>query len=292
MVPTPGGRRCIQLSTPHFDKLPAAGLGHNPLLVQDPGTSPPPPLPSVGDQVDTPSLGSRAHSAASDASKLPALPGATTMAQLPFVLCLNDLLRPAASLPQNTQAEAVLRFPLPDDVEAHAFEPFALGHLHREVPPEVPLVPAAAAFLAATPKASASLAPDALMLFVDGSFRNKRSAWSVIVLGRCDGQGLWLGFRAGRVPDECAGVSVFEAELWAQFVAIGTVAHAALPAAIFYDSQSAALVAHGATAEASSNPLQPLWLVWHAMFAAVTKRLHLAMLLLIRAILAMSLPMA
>ena len=94
------------------------------------------------------------------------------------------------------------------------------------------------------------------MLFVDGSYRDHSSAWAVVVLGRHGGQWSWLGFRAGRVPQACSGTSVFEAELWAQLVALGTVARAALPAVIFYDSQSAALVAHGATACASSSPLQ------------------------------------
>ena len=54
----------------------------------------------------------------------------------------------------------------------------------------------------------------------------------------------------------CAGRSVFEAEVWAQFVALGIVARAGVPAAIYYDSQSAAQVALGATAGTSSVPLQ------------------------------------
>ena len=173
-------------------------------------------------------------------------------APAPQPLCLEQLL----PLDRPTQPEAALRFPLPADIEGHAFEAFDLGHLQPDVPATVPLMPVAASFLAALPRAGSATTCDALMLFVDGSYRDRCSAWSVVVLGRGYGQWNWLGFRAGRVPTACSGTSAFEAELWAQLVALGIVARAGLPAVIFYDSQSAALVAHGATAGASSNPLQ------------------------------------
>ena len=170
----------------------------------------------------------------------------------PCNLCLDELI----PVTKPVQAEAALRFPLPADVEEHAFEAFDLRHLQESVPCAVPLVPAAASFLAAIPRNDPTAPCDALMLFVDGSHRDSRSAWAVAVLGRRCGQWLWLGFRAGRVPQACSGASAFEAELWAQLVALGIAARAALPAVILYDSQSAALVAHGATTNASSDTLQ------------------------------------
>lgn len=94
------------------------------------------------------------------------------------------------------------------------------------------------------------------MVFVDGSFRAGCSAWAVVVLGRRHGLWHWLGFRCGRVPPPLAGNSVYEAEIWAQIVALGIVSAADLPALILYDSQSAALTAIGATAGLSSCPLQ------------------------------------
>ena len=117
-------------------------------------------------------------------------------------------------------------------------------------------MPVARRFLDGLPRVSATSSIDALMCFVDGSFQEPCSAWSVAVLGRCCQEWCWLGFRAGRVPPQCSGSSVFEAELWAQLVALGIVAAANLPAVILYDSQSAALVAHGATQGTAVCPLQ------------------------------------
>ncbi|CAE7867077.1 unnamed protein product [Symbiodinium sp. KB8] len=212
------------------------------LLVHDP--LPARPLPAVT-VVPTP-LGRRRIRSPSDV----AVPAEADKA--PCNLCLDELI----PVTKPVQAEAALRFPLPADVEEHAFEAFDLRHLQESVPCAVPLVPAAASFLAAIPRNGPTAPCDALMLFVDGSHRDSRSAWAVAVLGRHCGQWLWLGFRAGRVPQACSGASAFEAELWAQLVALGIAARAALPAVILYDSQSAALVAHGATTNASSDPLQ------------------------------------
>ena len=191
-------------------------------------------------------------------------PPETGSAKSPRLLCLDALLRPPAPQAANnvrtrtgpSQLESSLVFPLPDDVDQHAFEPFALQHLEPTVPGGTPLVPVARRFLAGLPRVSAAGSVDALMCFVDGSFQEPSSAWSVAVLGRCCQEWCWLGFRAGRVPPECSGSSVFEAELWAQLVALGTVAAANLPAVILYDSQSAALVAHGATQGTAICPLQ------------------------------------
>ncbi|CAE7716502.1 unnamed protein product, partial [Symbiodinium sp. CCMP2456] len=164
-------------------------------------------------------------------------------------LCLDELL------PSAPQTQPALAFPLPDGLERDAFEPFALDTLQCEVPIGLRLVPSARAFLAALPAAPQGH-PEALMMFVDGSFRDGCSSWSVAVLGLFQTTWHWMGFRAGRVPDECSGVSVYEAELWAQLMALCTAAQADLPTAVLFDSQSAALVAHGATAELAAHPLQ------------------------------------
>ncbi|CAE7750061.1 unnamed protein product [Symbiodinium microadriaticum] len=190
-------------------------------------------------------------------------PSEATLTDSPCVLCLADLLPTSAPSAGNeperataNRAESSLVFPLPDDVDQHAFEPFALQHLESNVPRGTPLVPVAQRFLDGLRRAPDASCADALMCFVDGSFQEASSAWSVAVLGRCGHEWCWLGFRAGRVPRECSGSSVFEAELWAQLVALGTVAAANLPAVILYDSQSAAMVAHGATAGTAMCPLQ------------------------------------
>ena len=183
-------------------------------------------------------------------------------AKSPSVLCLNDLL--PSTMPSSKSGDPVqvspmessLEFPLPDDVDQHAFEPFALRHLESSVPYGTPFVPVARQFLDGLPRVSDAACVDALMCFVDGSFREPASAWSVVILGRCCHEWCWLGFRAGGVPLECSGSSVFEAELWAQLVALGIVAAANLPAVILYDSQSAAMAAHGATTGTAMCPLQ------------------------------------
>ncbi|OLP77308.1 hypothetical protein AK812_SmicGene42640 [Symbiodinium microadriaticum] len=90
-------------------------------------------------------------------------------APAPQPLCLEQLL----PLDRPTQPEAALRFPLPADIEGHAFEAFDLGHLQPDVPATVPLMPVAASFLAALPRAGSATTCDALMLFVDGSYRDR-----------------------------------------------------------------------------------------------------------------------
>ncbi|CAE7784420.1 unnamed protein product [Symbiodinium sp. CCMP2456] len=176
---------------------------------------------------------------------------ASYTAEGPRELCLDQLLPPAP----HVQKEAALAFPLPEGIEHDVFEPFALELLQRCVPPDVKLVPSARSFLAAIPVLG-DRSPEALMLFVDGSFCDGASSWSVIALGLHQGTWHWMGLRAGRVPDECSGASAYEAELWAQLMALCTAARADLPTAILYDSQSAALVAHGATSELAAHPLQ------------------------------------
>ncbi|CAE7265285.1 unnamed protein product, partial [Symbiodinium sp. KB8] len=152
--------------------------------------------------------------------------------------------------------KAAMEFPLPDGIEQCALEPFAREQLTQALPCDIVLVPAARRLLDNLPILPPLDQPDALMVFVDGSFRAGRSAWAVVVLGRRHGLWHWLGFRCGRVPPPLAGNSVYEAEIWAQIVALGIVSAADLPALILYDSQSAALTAIGATAGLSSCPLQ------------------------------------
>ena len=123
------------------------------------------------------------------------------MTDSPCVLCLADLLPTSAPSagdePERAtanRAESSLVFPLPDDVDQHAFEPFALQHLESNVPRGTPLVPVAQRFLDGLRRAPDASCADALMCFVDGSFQEASSAWSVAVLGRCGHEWCWLGF--------------------------------------------------------------------------------------------------
>ncbi|OLP93802.1 hypothetical protein AK812_SmicGene24245 [Symbiodinium microadriaticum] len=183
-----------------------------------------------------------------------ALPPASALAAIQSrpVLCLDQLV----PREDTYQAEAAMELPLPDGIEQCALEPFAREQLTQALPCDIVLVPAARRLLDNLPILPPLDQPDALMVFVDGSFRAGRSAWAVVVLGRRHGLWHWLGFRCGRVPPPLAGNSVYEAEIWAQIVALGIVSAADLPALILYDSQSAALTAIGATAGLSSCPLQ------------------------------------
>ena len=210
-------------------------------------------IPAVGDAQD------KAPAAPCDVSTteeaLPPTPISATVQPRP-VLCLDQLV------PQEhaCQAEAALEFPLPDDLDCCAFEPFALEQLTQAVPSDIALVPAARRLLDNLPVLAPSGQPDALMAFVDGSFREGRSAWAVMVLGRRQGLWHWLGFRHGRVPPPLAGNSVYEAEIWAQIVALGIISAADLPALILYDSQSAALSAMGVFLPLAKHSGEPHWL--------------------------------
>ena len=223
-IPTPSGRRAIHVPVPADTEPPCDGS-------------------QLGLGREVPELGTGA--AESVCRNTACRPG-------PQVLCLESLLPTC----QAVTPEAALQFPLPADIEEHALDVFDLRDLNVEVPPGTPLVPAASSFLSTLPKCASLGVPEALMLFVDGSYRDGCSAWAVVVLGCHQQLWSWLGYRSGRVPAACTGRCVFEAEVWAQLVALGIVARADVPAVIFYDSQSAAQVAHGATAGASSVPLQ------------------------------------
>ncbi|OLP94203.1 hypothetical protein AK812_SmicGene23807 [Symbiodinium microadriaticum] len=120
----------------------------------------------------------------------------------PRILSLESLL-PSC---QPAVPESALQFPLPADIEEHAFDVFDLRDLSVDVPLGTPLVPAASSFLSALPRSASLAAPEALMLFVDGSYRGGCSAWAVVVLGRHQQLWSWLGYRSGRLlPQVCPG---------------------------------------------------------------------------------------
>ena len=178
--------------------------------------------------------------------------------QVPACVLHLDQLIPHVSAPAVPLAgtpEASLQFPLPDDIEQHAFEGFEIAQCQRQVSPEVVLHPAAASLLQGLPVASVGSRPEALMCFVDGSFDGHAAAWAVACVGLHLGQWHWFGYRSGPLPTRLEAGSVFPAEVFAQFVALGTIASCAVPGAIFYDSQSAALVSHAATALVAQDPL-------------------------------------
>ncbi|CAE7867369.1 unnamed protein product [Symbiodinium necroappetens] len=159
-------------------------------------------------------------------------------------LTLQDLL-PG----HDCQQEAQLCFATPSDNLRHALAPFHLNTLCRDVLPASHLHPAAAELLAHLPPRNAELEVEAAMLFVDGSFEHAVSTWAVAVLVCQQGQWRWAGYQADAVPSALSPSSAYDGELFGQFVAHGIVASAEVPAAIFFDSTSASLVA---TAQAST----------------------------------------
>ena len=146
-------------------------------------------------------------------------------------------------------------FPLPEDIEHFAFEGFEIERCQRWVSPKVNLHPAAASLLQGLPVAIVGTRPEALMCFVDGSFVGTSATWAVAFIGLHLGQWCWFGYRSGPLPSQLEAGSVFPAEVFAQFVALGTIASCEVPGAVFYDSQSAALVAHAATSQVAQDPL-------------------------------------
>ncbi|CAE7770241.1 unnamed protein product [Symbiodinium sp. CCMP2592] len=144
-----------------------------------------------------------------------------------------------------TFQEASLHLGLPADAKHLALEGFSLAHLCREKPRGRGLHKASQTFLETLAAAPEDAIPQALLLYVDGSYDSGCGAWAVCCLGLFSEEWLWVGYFAERISDVISVRSAFDAELYAQLVAYGLAAHTAVPTTIYYDSQSAAAVASG-----------------------------------------------
>ncbi|CAE7940579.1 unnamed protein product [Symbiodinium sp. KB8] len=185
----------------------------------------------------------------------------------PCVLCLNDMLRPAEQLPSPAasvhpesfqapcQVEPALCLGLPAEARAQALKGFGLQYYCRRKPSGHGMHPAAAKFLNDIEVVGANEQLSAIMCYVDGSFSAGRASFAVVCLGLCQDQWKWYGYMADTVGESLKPGSAYEGELLAQVVALGTAACEDLPATVYYDCQSAALVAQGMASTSASTGL-------------------------------------
>ncbi|CAE7814113.1 unnamed protein product [Symbiodinium sp. CCMP2592] len=153
-----------------------------------------------------------------------------------------DTCIPAAA---DAEVYASLHLGLPADAKTLALGGFSLAHLCRKKPRGRGLHTASKDFLETLDAAPETATPQALLLYVDGSYESGRGAWAVCCLGLFSEEWLWVGYFAESISDALPVRSAFDAEIYAQLVAYGIAAHTAVPTTIYYDSQSAAAVASG-----------------------------------------------
>ena len=152
--------------------------------------------------------------------------------------------------------ECSLHLPLPRDALALAFQGTALSQHRQDVVDPGRLHPNAKALLSGLPVDDRSGQPEALMLFLDGSFRSGDSSWAVVCLSFREACWRWWGYLADTDDNmHCTG-DAFGGELFAQLVALSTVACSGLPTVICYDCTSAAEVARGSTKTCCDDQLR------------------------------------
>ena len=186
----------------------------------------------------------------------------------PCVLCLHDMLPPAAlHSPSDTplspvllyqthgQAEPALRLGLPAEAKQQALGGFGLQHYCRHKPSGLGMHPAAVKFLRDIEMVGAGEQPSAIMCYVDGSFCAGRASFAVVCLGLCQDQWKWYGYLTDTVAESLKPTSAYEGELMAQVAALGTAACESLPVNIYYDCQSAAMVSQGEASTSASTGL-------------------------------------
>ena len=172
--------------------------------------------------------------------------------QAPIALSLDACLPTTAS----GDKEKVLQFPLPRDAVGQAFANFALEHMVADVPRHQFLHAAAAALKAGLPVDNRRQRPEALLLYVDGSYCEPQASWSVVCLSRRQGIWYWWGFFAGSVDERFAAGDAFTGELYGQLAALSLIAHEQIPSVLCYDCDSAACVAQGRTATCAEDALR------------------------------------
>ena len=151
------------------------------------------------------------------------------------------------------EPESVIRLGVPQEAQAFGLEPFALSNYRAFEAQSAEMHANARALLTGTTKADARIPVKALLLFVDGSCSAQHASWSVACFVLQESSWRQQGYLAGLVPGVLPHSSAYEGELYAQFVAMGTVAWAALPAAVFYDCHSAAQATQGDSRSCDSH---------------------------------------
>ena len=191
----------------------------------------------------------------------------STRATSPCVLCLNDMLPPTVPPPSpaatvrrapcqtQSKVEHALRLGLPAEARTQALAGFGLQRYCRRKPGGHGMHPAAAKFLRDIPVVEVDEQLSALMFYVDGSFHVGCASFAVACLGLCQDQWKWYGYLADKVSASLTPTSAYEGELMAQVVALGTAAWEDLPVTVYYDCQSAALVARGMASTSASSEL-------------------------------------
>ena len=124
------------------------------------------------------------------------------------------------------------------------------------MPRHQPLHAAAAALKAGLLVDNRRQRPEALLLYVDGSYCEPQASWSVVCLSRHQGIWYWWGFFAGPVDERFAAGDAFTGELYGQLAALSLIAHEQVPSVLCYDCESAACVAQGRTATCAEDTLR------------------------------------
>ena len=145
------------------------------------------------------------------------------------------------------RAEASLHFPVPAELPSMVFGHFQLEAFAARMPAGITLHPAAAALIANMPSWDRTAAPEALMLYVDGSFKHGQAAWAVSGFALIRGCWHWTGYLTAQLDSRFQAGSAYEAELMAQLVAHCVAAQSDCATAIFYDSTAAVGAAEGRT---------------------------------------------
>ncbi|CAE7826695.1 unnamed protein product, partial [Symbiodinium sp. CCMP2456] len=166
------------------------------------------------------------------------------------MLSLCDLVPQA-----DTPVEGVIHFPVPAELPDQCWESYDIAGFAREMPAGLRLHPAAADLLGKLDHWDGLTGFQAAMLYVDGSFHNKKAAWAVVAFVLVDGVWLWAGFIGGSLAEAFNAQSVYEAELMAQLAAHCTAAGCSVPTVIYYDSTSAATAADGRISLRQPHPI-------------------------------------
>ena len=143
--------------------------------------------------------------------------------------------------------EATLHFPVPSELPECVFSVFTVTGFSQDIPDSVKIHPAAATLLEHLCRWDRCCPFEALLLYIDGSYKQGEAAWAVTGFVLVQGQWQWAGYLAASLDARFQAGSAFEAELMAQFVANCVVACCPSPAAVHFDSTAAAAAAEGRT---------------------------------------------
>ncbi|OLP98776.1 hypothetical protein AK812_SmicGene18747 [Symbiodinium microadriaticum] len=178
---------------------------------------------------------------------------------LKTVVRLSEALQFETAEPSNTKTR--IRFGVHREMFEDVFGAFDLSCLHRNWSMVHDLLPASRRFIQQLPCLPLTARPDALQIYVDGSYfpptrGDTRSGWAICVLGRHADTWCWAGFitrnaaggNAGTLLDKVA--SAFTTELAGILHALAICLAVPVEASIGYDCQAAGEVAQGlATAQ-------------------------------------------